>query len=225
MPTAAPKKLKNPLPLLRFIHPLTFYSTDSYLLPLDDEVIRHYQLNGYAMERELYFTLVMSVNEKQERIKHLQIKTSPWAHAELSPFLHKYFPSNSLLTYRIQLSCNAQVALTALSTYAKLSSQRSLIFSRLARDLTHLLPESVSSVISLVSRKGKEKEGAKTLPLHRMKRFWLGARSITFQRRALGIVISWDIKFDEAGFAQSHISLSTKIPQTCKTLFAAQSNV
>jgi hypothetical protein len=42
------------------------------------------------MERELYFDLVMSVNEKEERITHLQIKTNPWASAELSPFLQKY---------------------------------------------------------------------------------------------------------------------------------------
>jgi hypothetical protein len=90
LPTAAPKKLKNPLPLLRFIHPLTFFSTSSQLIPAGDELIRQFHLKGYAMKRELYFDLIMSVNEKQEKITNLQIKTSPWATSELSPFLQRY---------------------------------------------------------------------------------------------------------------------------------------
>ena len=89
VPSAAPKKLKNPLPLLRFIHPLTFYSTTSNLIPMDDVLIRQYRLNGYAMDRELYFEIQMSVNEKQEQITNLQIKTCPSAHPELSSFLQR----------------------------------------------------------------------------------------------------------------------------------------
>ena len=89
VPTAAPKKLKNPLPLLRFIHPLTFYSTNSTLVPMNGELIRQFQLKGHAMERELYFDIFMSVNEKQERITNLVIKSSPWANSELSPFLQR----------------------------------------------------------------------------------------------------------------------------------------
>jgi hypothetical protein len=92
IPSAAPKQLKNPLPLLRFIHPLTFYSTASHLIPVNDELIRHYQLKGYALEKELYFDVNMSVNEKQAHITSLEIKTSPWASAELSPFLKRYIP-------------------------------------------------------------------------------------------------------------------------------------
>lgn len=95
LPTAAPKKLKNPLPLLRFIYPLTFYSTSSRLIPVGDELIRQSHLKGYAMKRELYFDLIMSVNEKQERITDLEIKTSPWATSELSQFLQGY--SHSIL--------------------------------------------------------------------------------------------------------------------------------
>ena len=90
LPTAAPKKLKNPLPLLRFIHLLTFYSTSSQLIPAGDELIRQFHLKGYAMKGELYFDLIMSVNEKQEKLTNLQIKTSPWATSELSPFLQRY---------------------------------------------------------------------------------------------------------------------------------------
>src|SRR5271170_1327682 len=90
VPTAAPKNLKNPLPLLRFIHPLTFYSTNSNLIPIDDVLTRQYQLNGYALDRELYFEILMSVNEKQEQITNLQIKTSPFAQPELSSFLQQY---------------------------------------------------------------------------------------------------------------------------------------
>jgi hypothetical protein len=94
IPSAAPKQLKNPLPLLRFIHPLTFYSTAYHLIPLNDDLIREYQLKGYALEKELYFVLNMSVNEKQARITSLEIKTSPWATTELSPFLKRYSPSH-----------------------------------------------------------------------------------------------------------------------------------
>ena len=89
VPTAAPKNLKNPLPLLRFIHPLTFYSTNSNLIPIDDVLIRRYQLNGYALDKEFYFEILMSVNEKQEQITNLQIKTSPFAQPELSSFLQR----------------------------------------------------------------------------------------------------------------------------------------
>src|SRR5271170_6046548 len=129
VPTAAPKSLKNPLPLLRFIHPLTFYSTNSNLIPIDDGLIRQYQLNGYALDRELYFEILMSVNEKQEQIRNLQIKTSPFAQPELSSFLQRYpaLPSHTHplsskgVNSSISKTCNAQIALTALSTYAKLS--------------------------------------------------------------------------------------------------------
>lgn len=96
MPTAAPKKLKNPLPLLRFIHSLTFYSTNSRLIPVNNELIRQFQLKGYALNQELYFELLMSVNEKQEQITNLQIKTSPWSQPELTPFLQLYVPPKSL---------------------------------------------------------------------------------------------------------------------------------
>jgi hypothetical protein len=87
IPSAAPKKLKNPLPLLRFIHPLTFYSTNSRVLVVNDELVRHFELKGYTMEKELYFEVLMSVNEKKEQITDLKIKTSPWAQPELSTFL------------------------------------------------------------------------------------------------------------------------------------------
>lgn len=90
LPTAAPKKLKNPLPLLQFIQPLTFYSTSSQLIPVGEELIRQFHLKGYAMKRELYFDLIMSVNEKQEKITNLEIKTSPWATPELSQFIQRY---------------------------------------------------------------------------------------------------------------------------------------
>jgi len=92
LPTAAPKQLKNPLPLLQFVHPLTFYSTNSYLKPIDSALIREFYLKGRTMENELYFDLVMSVNEKQERITNLEIKVSPWARPELSSFLDRYVP-------------------------------------------------------------------------------------------------------------------------------------
>ncbi len=45
------------------------------------------------MERELYFDLIMSVNEKQERITDLEVKVSTWARAELSTFLDRYVQS------------------------------------------------------------------------------------------------------------------------------------
>ena len=90
IPSAAPKKLKNPLPLLQFIHPLTYYSTISQVIPVNDVLIRQFQLKGYSMERELYFEILMSVNEKQEQITDLQIKISPWAQPELSLFLRQY---------------------------------------------------------------------------------------------------------------------------------------
>jgi hypothetical protein len=50
------------------------------------------------MERELYFDIDMSVNENQLCITKLEIKTSPWARQELSPFLQQYYPPKSWLT-------------------------------------------------------------------------------------------------------------------------------
>jgi len=215
--SAAPKKLKNPLPLLRFIHPLTFYSTNSTLVPIDDVLIRQYRLNGYALDRELYFEILMSVNEKQEQITNLQIKTSPSAQPELSSFLQRY-PNHHKKCVNISISstCNAQIALTALSTYAKLSSQRSSTFSRLATDLSHLLPAPVSSTLTPVSRKGKERAGDTTrLPFHRAKKLWTGERAIAFQHGPLGVVVSWDIVIDAQGFAGTSVSIVSKVPLSC----------
>jgi hypothetical protein len=120
------------------------------------------------------------------------------------------------LTIRIQPQGNAQIALTALSTYAKISSLRSLTFSRLAKDLVDFLPRYISSSINLISSdKGKEVESDTSLPPHRRKRLWLGERSISFQRGSLGIIISWDIIIDLLGFAGSKVSIATKFSQNC----------
>ena len=110
---------------------------------------------------------------------------------------------------------NAQMALTALSTYAKLSSERSLIFSRLATEFTDLLSPSISSTLMPISRKGKERAGSTNLSSTRLKRLWLGERNITFQRGPIGLVVRWDIRIDSLGFAESHLTLATKLPQEC----------
>ena len=57
---------------------------------MDDALIRRFYLKGHAMERELYFDLIMSVDERQERITDLKVKVSTWARAELSTFLDQY---------------------------------------------------------------------------------------------------------------------------------------
>ena len=215
LPSAAPKKLKNPLPLLRFIHPLTFYSTNSNLIPIDDVLIRQYRLNGYALDRELYFEILMSVNEKQERITNLRIKTSPFAQPELSSFLERFPPPKDQGNRSVSNTYNAQIALTALSTYAKLSSQRSTIFSRLSIDLSHLLPPTLRSTLKPVSRKGKEREVDTTLPPHRTKCLWAGERTISFRQGPLWITISWDIIINTEGFAASKVTIASKVPLNC----------
>ena len=111
------------------------------------------------------------------------------------------------------------MAQTALSTYAKISAQRSLIFSRLANDLLDLLPSSLSSSIRIVSKKGKEREGSMSLPISRIRRLFYGERSITFQRGAVAIVISWDIKIDSLGFAGSDLAVAPRIPLNCISIF------
>jgi hypothetical protein len=111
------------------------------------------------------------------------------------------------------------MALTALSAYAKISSQRSLIFSRLAQDLIDYLSGHISATITLISSdKGKERESDTSLPAHRGKRLWLGERNISFQRGSMGIVVAWDIVIDDLGFAGSKLSLATKFSQNCVAL-------
>jgi len=88
LPTAAPKELRNPIPLLRFVHPLTFYSTSSRLVPLDGEIIRHLSLKGYILERYLYFTISLAISRDQ--ITSLELKCSPWAHPELTALITRY---------------------------------------------------------------------------------------------------------------------------------------
>lgn len=215
LPTAAPKNLKNSVPLLRFVHPLTFYSTISHLVPVDDQVQRQYELKGYTLDRELYFTIAMSVNETKEQITALKIQTSAWANLELSPFLNRYPPSPFKPDDSVQSTYNAQMALTALSTYAKLSSHRTLIFARLATDLPTLLSPAHAATMQLVSRKGKERAADAALPLHRSKRLWLGERAIVFRRGSVGIVVSWDIVIDELGFAGSKVSVASSFPLDC----------
>lgn len=69
--------------------------------------------------------------------------------------------------------------------------------------------------MNIVSRKGKERATDTSLPPHRAKKLWLGERSISFSRGAIGIVISWDIIIDPQGFAGSNISIATTLPQYC----------
>lgn len=78
-----------------------------------------------------------------------------------------------------------------------------------------LLPSPLSESINTVSRKGKEKEGDASLPINRTKNVFLGERSLSFQRGAVGLVVSWAISIDELGFAGSNVSISTKIPPIC----------
>jgi hypothetical protein len=84
--------------------------------------------------------------------------------------------------------------------------------------MRELLPSSVAGAINPVSRKGKEREGMGVLPPHRGKQLYLGERNISFQRGALGVIVSWDIIFDSLGFAGSKLSLSSKIPTNCTSL-------
>jgi hypothetical protein len=119
----------------------------------------------------------------------------------------------------VQSTRNAQIALTALSTYAKISAQRSLIFSRLAKDFLNLLTPSLLSTINTVSRKGKEREGTTSLPVARLKRLFYGERAITFQQGVTAVIISWNIKIDPLGFAGSDLSIATKFPSNCNYLF------
>ena len=107
------------------------------------------------------------------------------------------------------------MALTALSTYAKLSSQRSLIFSRLAKDLADLVPTVVSASMNIVSRKGKERESDTSLPTRRAKKLYLGERSISFSRGSVKIIVSWDIRIDDEGFAGSKLSIASVVPRNC----------
>jgi hypothetical protein len=136
------------------------------------------------------------------------------------PLSQAVLPFPAPLTIRIQPQGNAQIALTALSTYAKISSLRSLTFSRLAKDLVDFLPQYISASINLISSdKGKEVESDTLLPSHRRKRLWFGERSISFQRGSIGIIISWDIIIDSLGFAGSKLSIATKFSQNCIAFF------
>jgi hypothetical protein len=107
------------------------------------------------------------------------------------------------------------MGLTALSTYAKLSSQRSLIFSRLAKELADLVTPFVSASMNIVSRKGKERESDTSLPTHRAKKLYLGERSISFSRGSTRIIVSWDIIIDGEGFAGSKLSIAIVVPRNC----------
>ena len=69
--------------------------------------------------------------------------------------------------------------------------------------------------MSVVSRKGKERESDISLPTHRANKLWLGERSISFRRGVVGIVVSWDIIIDSQGFAGSHLSITSTVPQNC----------
>jgi hypothetical protein len=129
------------------------------------------------------------------------------------------YPARHLIESRLQPTHNIQIALTALSTYAKLSSERNRVFSRLAKNLVDLLPPALAATINTVSRKGKEREGETTLSIHRVQRLLLGERSITFQRDAVGLTVSWDIKVDSLGFAGSNLSIATKMPSNCMPSF------
>jgi hypothetical protein len=182
---------------------LTFYSTISQQVPEGDQLLRQFDLKGHTLNRELYFDIFLSVNEKEERISHLEIKTSPWSHAELSPFLSKFSSAR-----------NAQMTLTALSTYAKSASQRSLVFSRLATEFPDLLPQRIYATMTPISKKGKQRAGT-TLSAHRRKRVWQGEQSITFQQGPITLVFRWDITVDTLGFAQNNISLATRFPESC----------
>ena len=81
-----------------------------------------------------------------------------------------------------------------------------------------LLPTPLSASITTVSRKGKEREADRSLSMGRARQLFLGERSLSFQRGAVGVVVSWDIPIDELGFAGSNVSIATKIPSTCTPL-------
>lgn len=167
------------------------------------------------MDRELYFLIVMSVNESHEQIFALNIQTSPWSRLELSLFLHQYPLPSGHAADTLQSTSNAQMALTALSTYAKLSSHRALTFARLATDLQTLLSPARAATMHLVSRKGKERASESSLLLRRAKKVWLGERAIDFWRGAVGVVVTWDIIVDDLGFAGSKVSVASSVPRDC----------
>jgi hypothetical protein len=165
------------------------------------------------MDRELYFLIAMAVDESHEQIVALNIQTSLWSRLELSPFPQRYpLPSVHAADSR-QSTYNAQMALTALSTYAKLSSHRALTFARLATNLNTCLSPACAATMHLVSRKGKQCASDSSLPLHCAKKVWLGERAIIFRRGAVGVVVTWD----NLGFAGSKVSVALSVPRDCTT--------
>jgi hypothetical protein len=184
------------------------------LVPQEEEMIRLLTLKGYTLEKELYFTISVGINQREEEITTLDIKSSPWSHPEITSLLTRYIPH--FQTYgRVKDNLNIQMGITALSTYSKLSVQRNTTFACLALDFPSLLPSSQATVLSTVSRKGKEVQGRNSLPPSRLQHLFRGERHLTFQRGSCCLTVRWDISFDEVGFAQSEVTLENQIPESC----------
>ncbi|KAI5782660.1 hypothetical protein EDC01DRAFT_632377 [Geopyxis carbonaria] len=131
VPSMLPLAADKPLKQLTAFHNITFLSTETTMLPNEEEGSpqQQHKIQGYAGDRLLYFQLVMVVDINDFTVQSLSCKVTPWTRPELSPFIT-----------RCSEQCNPSLLLYALNSYTNLTLLRAKVFSNLCAKYPGLLP-------------------------------------------------------------------------------------
>ncbi|TID24991.1 hypothetical protein E6O75_ATG04196 [Venturia nashicola] len=208
IPSHLPVPQSNPLPLLTLFTPLKFTSAINPPSKSGsrDEIqqIHHITIKGPAslLSCELDLTISSSPEENETpSVGSLTLSNlSPWASAEVGPFLRKRAKEGDINTIGY-----------ALARHWDISMKRAQCWSRCCKEFRHLLALSKELQPTTEEEEASSLEIAK--PSKRDLLPHLGRQFLSFETKSVVLRIEWRLNFDWTGEVESIVSAKAAFPR------------
>ncbi|KAF2799585.1 hypothetical protein K505DRAFT_370894 [Melanomma pulvis-pyrius CBS 109.77] len=200
-----PLQLEDPLPCLKFFTSLDFHSEVSFdseenLNLSSSKLHQKHTISITDPQRLLTATVSAVVNSATTAVIHLSIQLPDWAERELGKFTHLKAQENDL-----------SVACWAIGSYWELTKKRAEFWHKCETTFAHLIPGRTSEDTenSRPHPTGKQSQIFSRKELRRH----LGRDVIILEDKYVLLKISWRVRFDWTGEAESEISISPALPR------------
>lgn len=206
-----PVSQSDPLPLLTLFTPLKFTSTikpPSRSTSRDEILqIHHITLKGPAslLACDLDLTISVSTDEGEApRVGSLILSSiSPWASAEVEPFLQKRANEGEINTIGY-----------ALARYWDISMKRAQCWARCCKEFRHLLALSKELQTPAEEEEVSALEVAKPSKRELLPHF--GRQFLSFETKSVVLRIEWKLNLDWTGEVESIVSAKAALPRVCR---------
>ncbi|KAF2097898.1 hypothetical protein NA57DRAFT_57073 [Rhizodiscina lignyota] len=198
-----PLELKDPLPCLQLFTPLTFSATMNIPRPLPgdnqnraESQIHHWHVQGpgalFSADIDMEITTAVS-DSKRPEVRHLNVRRiSQWARPELQKWADD-----------CSQALDVGALFYSLGSYWDIAMRRAQCWARCENTFTQLMkpPEDLDKENDSSGPNQSKHLRSEILPQ-------LGRNSILIRHDEIALRISWNIKFDWTGEAESEVSAS-----------------